>query len=116
MSAEPAADLELPVEPAPPHWQRAGSGCAEPIGLEALACTAAEILTRSFRPPASAAAPPASLAAALLAAPPGGGAVRRERADAQLSALSTPPFSPEVAALPAGILPQAPHLTFSLVA
>jgi hypothetical protein len=99
--------------------RRFGGGCGGAIGLEALACTAAEILTRSFRPPAASAAAPASLAAALLAAPPGVGAgcggARRERADAQLSALSTPPFSPEVAALPAGILPPAPHLALSLV-
>lgn len=111
---------------------------AAPRGLDALACTAAEILTRSCRPsggmPVS---PPAALSvlqatagafaarAAAAAAAFAEGADedtdsssstrgRWERGDAQLSALSTPPYSPEVAAQPSGLLVLDPPLSLTV--
>lgn len=107
---------------------------AAPLGLEALACTAAEILTRSCRPPpglpvspstslsvlhtAAGAVAARAAAAAAVAALAGGSDEdtdcstntrgRWERGDAQLSALSTPPFSPDVAAFSGGLMTPDP--------
>ena len=105
---------------------------AAPLGLEALACTAAEILTRNCRPAAGAPVSPP----AMVGIRPGTGAIafavsvvarvededtdggneggRWERGDAQLSALSTPPFSPEVAAISSRLLAADPPLSLAV--